>query len=52
VAFIATLVLDSSLFERVGTLGTVIAYLGGVAAIVTAGLLLALSGTRLFARLH
>ncbi|WP_158252526.1 phosphatase PAP2 family protein [Cryobacterium sp. Y57] len=52
VAFIATLVLDSSLFERVGTLGTVVAYLGGVAAIVTAGLLLALSGTRLFARLH
>ncbi|WP_241984277.1 phosphatase PAP2 family protein [Cryobacterium sp. Hb1] len=52
VALIATLVLDSSLFERVGTLGTVIAYLGGVAAIVTAGLLLALSGTRLFARLH
>ncbi|WP_240607313.1 phosphatase PAP2 family protein [Cryobacterium aureum] len=51
VAFIATLVLDSSLFERVGTLGTVVAYLGGVAAIVTAGLLLALSGTRLFARL-
>ncbi|WP_166784112.1 phosphatase PAP2 family protein [Cryobacterium suzukii] len=50
-ALIATLVLDSSLFERVGTLGTIIAYLGGVAAIVTAGLLLALSGTRLFARL-
>ncbi|WP_241988827.1 phosphatase PAP2 family protein [Cryobacterium sp. TMT1-2-2] len=51
VAFIVTLVLDSSLFERVGTLGTIVAYLGGVAAIVTAGLLLALSGTRLFARL-
>ncbi|WP_166805676.1 phosphatase PAP2 family protein [Cryobacterium ruanii] len=50
-AFAATLVLTSSLFERVGTTGTVVAYLGGVAAIVTAGLLLALSGTRLFARL-
>ncbi|MCY7404777.1 MAG: phosphatase PAP2 family protein [Cryobacterium sp.] len=51
VAFIATLVLNSSLFDSVGTLGTIVAYLGGVAAIVTAGLLLALSGTRLFARL-
>lgn len=50
-AFIATLVLTSSLFDSVGTLGTVIAYLGGVTAIVTAGLVLALSGTRLFARL-
>lgn len=50
-AFIATLVLTSSLFEQVGTAGTVVAYLGGIAAIVTAGLLLALSGTRLFARL-
>jgi len=50
-AFITTLVLNSTLFESVGTLGTIIAYLGGVAAIVTAGLVLALSGTRLFARL-
>ncbi|SEN75240.1 PAP2 superfamily protein [Cryobacterium luteum] len=50
-AFITTLVLSSSLFERVGVFGTVVAYLGGVTAIVTAGLLLALSGTRLFARL-
>ncbi len=50
-ALIATLVLNSSLFDSVGTLGTVVAYLGGVAAIVTAGLVLALSGTRLFARL-
>ena len=50
-AFIATLVANSSLFDSVGTAGTVVAYLGGVAAIVTAGLLLALSGTRLFARL-
>ena len=51
-AFIATLVLTSNLFDSVGTSGTVVAYFGGVAAIVTAGLLLALSGTRLFARLH
>jgi hypothetical protein len=50
-AFIATLVLNSSLFDTVGVFGTVVAYLGGVAAIVTAGLLLALGGTRLFARL-
>ncbi|TFD22949.1 phosphatase PAP2 family protein [Cryobacterium sp. TMS1-13-1] len=50
-AFVATLVVNSSLFDSVGTLGTVVAYFGGVAAIVTAGLLLALSGTRLFARL-
>jgi len=50
-AFIATLVLNSSLFDAVGVFGTVVAYLGGVAAIVTAGLLLALGGTRLFARL-
>ncbi|WP_241980017.1 phosphatase PAP2 family protein [Cryobacterium glaciale] len=50
-AFIATLVANSSLFDSVGTVGTLVAYLGGVAAIVTAGLLLALSGTRLFARL-
>ena len=50
-ALLATLVLNSSLFASVGTLGTVVAYLGGVAAIVSAGLVLALSGTRLFARL-
>ncbi|MDJ0338050.1 phosphatase PAP2 family protein [Cryobacterium sp. PH31-O1] len=50
-AFIATLVVNSSLFDSVGTVGTLVAYLGGVAAIVTAGLLLALSGTRMFARL-
>ena len=50
-AFIATLVLNSTLFASVGTTGTVVAYFGGVAAIVTAGLLLALSGTRLFASL-
>ncbi|WP_104081932.1 phosphatase PAP2 family protein [Cryobacterium sp. Y11] len=51
VAFFVTLVLNSSLFASVGTTGTVVAYFGGVAAIVTAGLLLALGGTRLFARL-
>ncbi|MDJ0348105.1 phosphatase PAP2 family protein [Cryobacterium sp. PH29-G1] len=51
VAFVATLVLNTSLFESVGTLGSIVAYLGGVTAIVTAGLVLALSGTRLFARL-
>lgn len=50
-AFIATLVVNSNLFASVGVFGTVVAYLGGVAAIVTAGLWLALGGTRLFAHL-
>jgi membrane-associated phospholipid phosphatase len=50
-ALVITLVMNSSLFDSVGTTGTVLAYLGGVAAIVTVGLLLALGGTRLFDRL-
>jgi len=51
VAFIATVIMNSSLVDSVGTFGTIVAYLGGLTAIVTAGLILALSGTRLFARL-
>jgi membrane-associated phospholipid phosphatase len=50
-ALIATLIFTNALFNSPGTPATVVAYLGGLTAIVTTGMLLALGAMRLFARL-
>ncbi len=50
-AFIVTLVVTSNVWGSVGSVTTVVAYLGGITAIITTGLVLALTATRVFVRL-